>query len=163
MILITGHVTLTPEHRERMIALGGEHSARSRSEAGCLAHHCHVDVEDAMRLTFVEEWESMAAVRAHFAVPASGAFVAPPVAFDAGCMAGAMFTHMTAHSYHVHAREERFEQVNGVWWRSNQIWRRVVDRRTGNDVGDELLKRNRARVMYDPTVSYPDRTPGGRF
>jgi quinol monooxygenase YgiN len=59
-----------------MIALGGEHSARSRSEAGCLAHHCHVDVEDAMRLTFVEEWESIAAVRAHFAVPASGAFVA---------------------------------------------------------------------------------------
>jgi quinol monooxygenase YgiN len=41
-----------------------------------LAHHCHVDVEDAMRLTFVEEWESIAAVRAHFAVPASGAFVA---------------------------------------------------------------------------------------
>ena len=76
MIIITGHVTLTPEHCERMIALGAEHSARSRSEAGCLAHHCHVDVEDALRLTFVEEWESIAAVRAHFAVPASGAFVA---------------------------------------------------------------------------------------
>ncbi|MDO9364127.1 MAG: antibiotic biosynthesis monooxygenase [Sphingopyxis sp.] len=76
MILITGHVILIPEHRERMIALGAEHSARSRGEAGCLAHHCHVDVEDAMRLVFVEEWESIAAVRAHFAVPASGAFVA---------------------------------------------------------------------------------------
>ena len=76
MILITGHVILTPEHRERMIALGAEHSARSRSEPGCLAHNCHVDVEDALRLVFVEEWESVDAVRAHFALPASRAFVA---------------------------------------------------------------------------------------
>ena len=59
-----------------MIALGAGHSARSRGEAGCLAHHCHVDVEDPDRLVFVEEWESADAVRAHFAVSASGAFVA---------------------------------------------------------------------------------------
>lgn len=76
MILITGNVTLASEHREHMIALGAEHSARSREEAGCLAHRCHVDVENAMRLTFVEEWVNIEAVRAHFAVPASGAFVA---------------------------------------------------------------------------------------
>lgn len=78
MILITGHVILTPQHRERMIALGAEHSARSRSEPGCLAHNCHIDVENPDRLVFVEEWADMAAVRAHFAVPASGAFVADP-------------------------------------------------------------------------------------
>ena len=76
MILITGHVILTPEHRERMIALGAEHSARSRSEPGCLAHNCHIDVENPDRLMFVEEWESIERVAAHFAVPASGAFVA---------------------------------------------------------------------------------------
>ena len=76
MILITGHVILTPEHRERMIALGAEHSARSREEPGCLAHHCHVDVENDLRLVFVEEWESVDAVRAHFALPAARAFVA---------------------------------------------------------------------------------------
>lgn len=76
MILITGHVILTLEHRERMIAIGAAHSARSRSEPGCLAHNCHVDVENPDRLVFVEEWVDMAAVRAHFAVPASGAFVA---------------------------------------------------------------------------------------
>ena len=76
MILITGHVILTPEHRDRMIALGVEHSARSRGEAGGLAHRCHVDVEQPDRLVFVEEWESVEAVRAHFAVPASRAFVA---------------------------------------------------------------------------------------
>jgi len=84
MILITGHVILTPEHRERMIALGAEHSARSRSEPGCLAHNCHIDVVPRQArdgseyecLVFVEEWADMAAARAHFAVPASGAFVA---------------------------------------------------------------------------------------
>lgn len=76
MILITGHVIMTPENAKRMIALGAEHSARSRAEPGCLAHHCHVDVEDALRLVFVEEWESIDAVRTHFAVPESSAFVA---------------------------------------------------------------------------------------
>ena len=76
MIFITGHVIMTPEHRERMIALGAEHSARSRGEAGCLAHNCHVDIENPDRMMFVEEWEGIDAVRAHFAVSASGAFVA---------------------------------------------------------------------------------------
>ena len=76
MILITGHVILTPEHRVRMIALGAGHSARSRSEPGCLAHDCHIDVENPDRLMFVEEWGSVDAVRAHFALPASRAFVA---------------------------------------------------------------------------------------
>jgi vancomycin resistance protein VanW len=70
---------------------------------------------------------------------------------------------MPAHSYHVEARDERFEQVDGIWWRSNEIWRRVVDRRTGRHLGEELLKRNRARVMYDPGVTYRDRAPGGRL
>lgn len=76
MILITGHVILTPEHRERMVALGVEHSARSRGEQGCLAHNCHIDVETPDRLMFVEAWESVDVVRAHFALPAARAFVA---------------------------------------------------------------------------------------
>ena len=75
MILVTGHVILNPEHRERMIALGVEHSARSRGEAGCLAHNCHIDVENPDRLVFVEAGESVEAVRAHFALPASRVFV----------------------------------------------------------------------------------------
>jgi vancomycin resistance protein VanW len=70
---------------------------------------------------------------------------------------------MPPHSYHVQARKEGFDRQDGIWWRHNEIWRRVVDRRTGNHVGDELLKVNRARVVYDPTVIYPDRTPGGRL
>jgi vancomycin resistance protein VanW len=66
-------------------------------------------------------------------------------------------------SYHVEAREERFTQVGDQWFRSNEIWRRLVDRRTGQRLGEELVKRNRARTMYDPTVTYQDRRPGGRL
>lgn len=48
------------------------HSQRSRAEPGCIAHNVHADCEDANRLVFVELWEDNAAVKAHFAVPASG-------------------------------------------------------------------------------------------
>jgi vancomycin resistance protein VanW len=70
---------------------------------------------------------------------------------------------MPPHSYHVRARNEEFRFQDGVWWRSNEIWRRVVDRRTGNQVREELLRFNRARVMYDPEATYSDRAPGGRL
>lgn len=75
MIVITGSVQLRPEHRAAALALGVEHSRRSRAEPGCLAHNCHFDAEDPDRIVFVEEWADMAAVKQHFAVPASGEFV----------------------------------------------------------------------------------------
>ena len=75
MIIITGSASLKPETREQAITLGAEHSARSRAEPGCIAHNVHVDAEDARRLVFLEWWADLAAVKAHFAVPASGAFV----------------------------------------------------------------------------------------
>jgi quinol monooxygenase YgiN len=84
MIIIHGGIAIKPEHRARAIALGAEHSARSRAEPGCLAHNCHVDVEDANRLVFVELWEDMGAVKAHFAVPESGAFVRQLAALGEG-------------------------------------------------------------------------------
>lgn len=75
MIIITGSATIRPEHFTQALKLGVEHSARSRAEPGCIAHNCHVDAEDAGRIVFVEEWADMAAVKTHFAVPASGEFV----------------------------------------------------------------------------------------
>lgn len=75
MIIITGHLIVRPEHRNRALALGVEHSQRSRAEPGCLAHNCHVDAEDENRIVFVEEWADMAAVKTHFAVPESSEFV----------------------------------------------------------------------------------------
>jgi len=76
MIIITGSAQIRAEHFEEALHLGIEHSARSGGEPGCLAHTCHVDAEDPLRIVFVEEWADMAAVKAHFAVPESGEFVA---------------------------------------------------------------------------------------
>jgi vancomycin resistance protein VanW len=54
------------------------------------------------------------------------------------------------HSYSVYARNERFDQHDGRWFRSNQIWRDVIDRRTGQRTGTELVKTNHALVKYVP-------------
>ena len=75
MIIITGSVTVQEDKRQEALALGCEHSARSRSEAGCLAHNCHVDGEDPLRLHFFEKWADAASVRTHFAVPESRQFM----------------------------------------------------------------------------------------
>jgi vancomycin resistance protein VanW len=58
------------------------------------------------------------------------------------------------HSYRVEARGEEFVRLRHGGaervWRRNEIWRRLVDRRTGELVGEELLKRNCAVVKYLP-------------
>ena len=76
MIIITGSVTLRPEHLADGVAQCVAHSARSRAEPGCHAHNCHIDCENPNRVVFVEHWVDMAAVQAHFAVPESRGFVA---------------------------------------------------------------------------------------
>ncbi len=60
------------------------------------------------------------------------------------------------HSYSVEAVDEGFDLVDGQWFRHNEIWRDVIDRRTGDRVGRELLKRNRALVSYVPDLGTPD-------
>lgn len=76
MILVTGELRATPESLEELLRLGCEHSARSRGEPGCVAHNVHRDAEDPLRIVFVERWEDGSSLLAHFALPASGDFVA---------------------------------------------------------------------------------------
>jgi vancomycin resistance protein VanW len=58
------------------------------------------------------------------------------------------------HSYKVEARDEEFVRLphegGDRVWRRNEIWRVLIDRRTGDTVGEELLKRNCAVVKYPP-------------
>ena len=75
MVLVTGSVVARAETFEEIRRLSLEHVRRSRAEAGCISHDVHVDCENALKLVFVERWADAAALRAHFAVPASGAFV----------------------------------------------------------------------------------------
>jgi quinol monooxygenase YgiN len=74
MILVIGHAVAKAETLQAMLAISTEHVLRSRSEPGCISHEVSVDVEQPLRLTFVERWSDMAALKAHFRVEASRAF-----------------------------------------------------------------------------------------
>lgn len=54
------------------------------------------------------------------------------------------------HSYRVSARDEQFLRHEDRVFRRNEIWRTVISRRTGVQVGEELVKRNCALVKYLP-------------
>jgi quinol monooxygenase YgiN len=75
MIVVTGSIVGCADTIDALIAHSLEHVRRSRGEPGCVAHAVHRDVENPLRLVFLEEWTDRAALAAHFAVPASGAFV----------------------------------------------------------------------------------------
>lgn len=55
-----------------------------------------------------------------------------------------------AESYRVFAKDERFLRVGADYFRRNEIWRTVIDRRTGAPVRDELVRENVALVKYLP-------------
>lgn len=57
------------------------------------------------------------------------------------------------HSYKVFAKDERFVRYDDQWFRMNEIWRNVIDRRTGDYVRRELIKKNCGPVSYPPTES----------
>lgn len=75
MIIVMARVKVRTEHLEQAWALGKQHVARSRQEPGCVSHAVYRDDEHANHLVFVEEWESEAALKTHFEVPASRDFV----------------------------------------------------------------------------------------
>jgi quinol monooxygenase YgiN len=83
-VLVTGSIQARPERVGELLALSLEHVRRSRAEPGCLSHAVHRDVEDPLRLVFVEEWSDRAALLAHFALPASRAFVKAAAACATG-------------------------------------------------------------------------------
>lgn len=76
MLIVTGSVTARPDTIDALTAIGIEHVERSLKEDGCIHHSVQVDARNPLRLFFYEQWRDMAALRAHFRVPESGAFVA---------------------------------------------------------------------------------------
>jgi quinol monooxygenase YgiN len=75
MIVVTGSLVVKEGRLADALMLSLEHVRRSREESGCISHAVHQDAENPARLVFVEEWSDNAALAAHFAVPASRAFV----------------------------------------------------------------------------------------
>lgn len=74
MIIVLGSVLTREGRTNEALSLSHEHVARSKAEPGCIAHAVHQDFENPLRLVFVEQWASQAALWQHFKVPASRAF-----------------------------------------------------------------------------------------
>jgi quinol monooxygenase YgiN len=75
MIIVTGSVQARPETFDQVRDLCLEHTRRSRTEPGCISHDVHVDAENPFSLVFFERWADLEALRTHFRVPASNAFM----------------------------------------------------------------------------------------
>ena len=63
---------------------------------------------------------------------------------------GAIFSDKEApFSYHVFEKNHRFIHKDGKNYRENEIWREIIDRKTGNKLNEELLVKNFAEVKYE--------------
>jgi quinol monooxygenase YgiN len=72
MIIVTGTVLARDGYFDDVLSLALAHVKRSRREPGCISHAVYRDLDEPLRLQFVERWADMAALKTHFAVPASG-------------------------------------------------------------------------------------------
>ena len=54
--------------------------------------------------------------------------------------------------YHIMAKNEYFSRENGVVYRNGEVYRRCVDKVSGNELFCELIRKNHARVMYDTST-----------
>lgn len=52
-------------------------------------------------------------------------------------------------SYHIVEKDMHFTKENKDYYRNNQIFRKVIDKHTGNTLKEELIIKNHAKVMYD--------------
>jgi quinol monooxygenase YgiN len=75
MIIVTGSILVREDSFDDVLRACLEHVERSRKEPGCISHDVHVDCQNPMRLFFFEQWADEAALRTHFAVEGSKAFV----------------------------------------------------------------------------------------
>ncbi len=57
-------------------------------------------------------------------------------------------TRTPGHVWHISCEEEYFSQEHGQWYRNNRVYRRKVDKLTGNTLEKSLLQQAHARVLY---------------
>lgn len=84
MIIVTAHAIAREGADEAMQKLAVEHVLRSRAEPGCVSHEVSRDVQQPERFVFVERWQDMAALQAHFCVDATRQFAKSMAQFSDG-------------------------------------------------------------------------------
>ena len=65
-----------------------------------------------------------------------------------------------AHVWHISCEEEYFSREMGQWYRNNKVFRRKVDKVTGNTLEKTLLQQAHARVLYDESYIDPAKKKG---
>lgn len=55
--------------------------------------------------------------------------------------------------YHINAEDQTFVQEGNDIYRTGKIYRRIIDKRTGNTLSCDLIKENHACVMYNLDVN----------
>jgi quinol monooxygenase YgiN len=69
MIVIAGRVRLHARELEEAVRAGSAMAATSRNEPGCIDYRFAIDIDDPLVVQVFEQWESAAALEAHFARP----------------------------------------------------------------------------------------------
>lgn len=69
MLIVAGRVPVKPERRAEAVAAAVKMARASQAEAGCRAYAFYSDLEDPNLFIVFEEWESEAALQAHFQTP----------------------------------------------------------------------------------------------
>lgn len=54
-----------------------------------------------------------------------------------------------AHSYHVIEKNHTFHKIADKHYRENEIWKKTIDKRTGNLVNEDLVIHNFSEVKYE--------------
>ncbi len=76
VIVVSGTFEIDPAQRERALEVAGAMAAVSLAESGCAAYGFWADPADGNRFRVFEEWESAAALDAHFQTPHMATFIA---------------------------------------------------------------------------------------
>jgi quinol monooxygenase YgiN len=69
MLVIAGTVKVKPEIRAEAVQAALRMAKASAAEPGCIAYRFSADLEDANTFLIFEQWESEAALTAHFQTP----------------------------------------------------------------------------------------------
>ena len=62
-------------------------------------------------------------------------------------------TKQQPHTFHIHAENEFFSREKDVVYRNGEVYRDIIDRKTGQCIKSQLIRTNHARVMYECPAS----------
>ncbi|MBD2325257.1 putative quinol monooxygenase [Alkalinema sp. FACHB-956] len=68
-IRVVAHVIAKPDQIDALKALTLSILEPTRQESGCIQYELHQNLQDPTDFTFIEEWESEAALEAHLQTP----------------------------------------------------------------------------------------------